>query len=245
MGVGVGVGDGLDAAVGVEVAAGDGGVVGAMSALPTAAPQADASRKAGSSQPVSPRSRVRMARTVSAPWSSPEPRRSGLPTYAFVTTFEVGAPPEDVFALVVEPEPWLAHWGDVITVDRRQPPGPDGTGSSIAGSVRAPWGYRIGGRIDVVAADRPERVEMQVTGTIRGSGLWRLQPTRRGTAARFTWTVWPVARWLRVLTLVARPTLEAAHATVVRHAVDAAAAHLDAPVHAFDSRAGRPAVRHR
>lgn len=161
-----------------------------------------------------------------------------------MTTFEVGAPPEDVFDLVVEPEPWLDHWGDVVEVDRRRPAGPDGTGSSVAGSVRAPWGYRIGGRIDVVSAERPERVEMEVTGTIRGSGLWHLRPTTDGTAVRFTWTVWPVATWLRVLTLVARPPLEAAHATVVRHAVHAAAAHLDAPVLAFDSRAGRPGVAH-
>lgn len=157
-----------------------------------------------------------------------------------MTTFEVGATPEDVFDLVIEPEPWLARWRDVVEVHRHEPAGRGGAGGSIAGSVRAPWGYRIGGRIDVVDADRPERVEMRVTGTIRGSGTWVLRPTADGTAVWFTWTVRPVAAWLRVLTPVARPVFEAAHATVVRHAVDAAAAHLDAPVHAFTSRAGRP-----
>jgi hypothetical protein len=155
--------------------------------------------------------------------------------YAFVTTFEVGAHPDDVFDLVVEPEPWLARWGDVLTMDRRRPPGPDGAGGSVAGAVRAPWGYRIGGQIDVVDADRPGRVEMRVTGTIRGAGTWRLRPTAAGTAVRFAWTVWPVATWLRVLTPVARPAFEAGHAAVVRHAVEAAAMHLDVPVHAFAS----------
>lgn len=166
--------------------------------------------------------------------------RSRLSTYAFVTRFEVGACPDDVFDLVVEPESWLARWGDVVHVDRRRPPGRDGTGGSIAGSVRAPWGYRIGGRVDVVAADRPGRVEMDVDGTIRGSGTWQLQPTAKGTAVRFTWTVRPVAAWLRLLTPVARPVFEAAHAAVVRHAVDAAAAHLGAPVHSFMSTSVRP-----
>lgn len=170
----------------------------------------------------------------------PEARSAPLSTYAFVTTFEVGAPPQDVFDLVVTPEPWLARWGDVVEVDRGHVAGADGVGSSIAGSVRAPWGYRIGGRVDVVAADPPERVEMRVTGTIRGSGVWVLQPTSRGTAVDFTWVVEPVARWLRMLTPVARPLFEAAHATVVRHAVEAAADHLDAPVHAFASRAHHP-----
>lgn len=152
-----------------------------------------------------------------------------------MTTFEVGAPPADVFDLVVEPEPWLAHWGDLVEVDRRQPPGEDGVGSAVAGSVRAPWGYRIGGRIDVVAAERPVWVDMRVTGTIRGTGTWRLTATPDGTAVTFAWTVRPVATWLRVLTPVARPLFESAHARVVRHAVDAAATHLGAPVHAFES----------
>ena len=157
-----------------------------------------------------------------------------------MTTFEVGAPPPAVFDLVVEPEPWLALWGDVVEVDRRTSGEPDGTGSAVAGSVRAPLGYRIGGRIDVVDAERPERVEMRVSGTIRGSGLWLLRPTPAGTAVEFSWEVQPAAMWLRVLTPVARPAFEAAHTTVVRHAVDAAATHLDAPVLAFRSWAGRP-----
>lgn len=171
----------------------------------------------------------------------PSPGAAGLSTYAFVTTFEVGAPPTEVFDLVVEPEPWLALWGDVVEVDRRhRADGVDGTGSAIAGSVRAPLGYRIGGRIDVIDATRPERVEMRVSGTIRGTGLWLLQPTPDGTDVRFSWQVRPAATWLRVLTPVARPAFEAAHSTVVRHAVDAAAAHLDAPVLAFETWAGRP-----
>ena len=172
---------------------------------------------------------------MALPTGSPE-----LSTYAFVTTFEVGAPPPDVFDLVVEPEPWLSHWGDVVDVARRRTGDPDGSGSAVAGSVRAPLGYRIGGRIDVVRAERPERVEMQVTGTIRGWGLWLLRPTAAGTAVRFSWEVRPAATWLRLLTPVARPAFEAAHATVVRNAVDAAADHLQAPVLAFDTRAGRP-----
>ena len=171
---------------------------------------------------------------------APHGRSGDLSTYAFVTTFEVGAPPSDVFDLVVQPEPWLAHWGDVVDVDRRRAGGTDGAGSAIAGSVRAPLGYRIGGRIDVVRAERPDVVEMQVTGTIRGSGRWLLNPTAAGTAVRFSWQVRPAAAWLRVLTPVARPAFEAAHTTVVRRAVEAAALHLDAPVLAFDSWAGRP-----
>ncbi len=167
-------------------------------------------------------------------------RSHDLSTYAFVTTFEVGAPPGDVFDLVVEPEPWLALWGDVVDVDRRRTGDTDGRGSAIAGSVRAPLGYRIGGRIDVVEAERPERVEMAVTGTIRGAGLWILTPTTAGTAVRFSWQVRPAATWLRLLTPVARPAFEAAHTAVVRHAVEAAAVHLDAPLLAFESRAGRP-----
>lgn len=167
---------------------------------------------------------------------------SPLATYAFLTTFEVAAPPDAVFDLVVAPEPWLATWGDLVEVDRRQPPGPEGAGGALAGSVRAPLGYRVGGRIDVVEARRPSWLRMRVTGTIAGVGEWTFTPTAAGTAVTFDWTVRPVATWLRVMTPVARPVLEAGHEAVVRHAVDAAAAHLGADVLAFRSAAGRPAV---
>lgn len=172
----------------------------------------------------------------------PPTRGAALPTFDFVTTFEVAAPPPAVFDLVVEPEPWLAAWGDLVEMDRVRHTGADGGGGALEGSVRAPLGYRIGGRLEVVEARRPSHVQMRVTGTIRGTGTWTLRPTDAGTAVRFAWTVRPVAAWLRVLTPVARPVLEAGHDAVVRHAVDAAAHHLGADVLAFRSESGPAAV---
>lgn len=156
-----------------------------------------------------------------------------------MTTFEVTAPPRAVFDLVVEPEPWLAAWGDLVAVDRLRAPGDDGAGGALAGAVRAPLGYRIRGRVDVVDAAAPTRVLMQVSGSITGTGAWRLRPTAHGTAVRLDWAVDPEARWLRLLTPVARPAFEAGHAAVVRHGVDTAAAHLDASVRRFRSDAVR------
>ncbi len=160
-----------------------------------------------------------------------------LSTYAFLTTFEVTAPPEAVFDLVVEPEPWLATWGDLVTMQRLRTGGEDGAGGALAGAVRAPLGYRVRGRIEVVEAHPPTRVVMHVSGTIIGTGTWTLEPTRAGTGVRLDWAVDPAARWLRLLTPVARPAFEAGHAAVVRHGVDAAADRLDAEVRGFRSRA--------
>jgi hypothetical protein len=103
--------------------------------------------------------------------------------------------------------------------------------------VRAPLGYRIGGRIDVVEVEAPTYVRMQATGTIVGAGTWRLAEVDHGTAVRFSWRVRPAARWLQLLTPVARPLFEAGHEAVVRDAVHAAAALLDAEVVWFDSHA--------
>lgn len=172
------------------------------------------------------------------PWAA-RSSRPQLSVYEFVTTFEIGALPSAVFDAVVEPEPWLTRWDDAVEIDRIRSALPDGTDGSIAGSVRAPLGYRITGRLDVTSADRPERVEMEVTGTIKGSAVWQLRPTCDGTSVHVAMTVRPVVTWLRIITPLARPLLEAAHATVVRNAVDAAASHLNAPVHSFSSRAGR------
>lgn len=157
--------------------------------------------------------------------------------FVFVTVFEVRAPIEDVYGLIVEPEPWLAHWGDLVEVRRLRDGDGDGRRGALRGSVRAPLGYRIGGRIDVVEAEPPTYVRMQASGTVVGAGTWRLAETAEGTAVRFRWRVRPAARWLQLLTPVARPVLEAGHEHVVRDAVDAAAGILEAQVLRFESRA--------
>lgn len=154
-----------------------------------------------------------------------------------MTTFEVTAPPRDVFDLVVEPEPWLATWGDLVTVRRLRPGDEDGAGGALAGAVRAPLGYRVRGRVEVVEAVPPTHVVMHVRGTVVGTGTWTLRPTRAGTGVQLDWAVDPAARWLRLLTPVARPAFEAGHAAVVRHGVEAAADRLDAEVRRFRSRA--------
>jgi len=161
------------------------------------------------------------------------------PPYHFVTVFQVRAAIDDVYGLIVEPEPWLAHWGDLVEVARVRDGGRDGERGSLQGSVRAPLGYRIGGRIDVVEVEAPRYVRMQATGTIVGAGTWRLAEVDHGTAVRFSWRVRPAARWLQLLTPVARPLFEAGHEAVVRDAVHAAAAVLDADVVRFESHAAR------
>lgn len=166
---------------------------------------------------------------------TPDPERP-LATYAFLTTFEVTAPPEAVFDLVVEPEPWLAAWGDLVTMQRLRDGDGDGSGGALVGAVRAPLGYRVRGRIDVVEATPPTHVVMHVRGTIVGTGTWTLRPTPVGTGVRLDWAVDPATRWLRLLTPVARPAFEAGHAAVVRHGVEAAADRLDAEVRRFRSR---------
>lgn len=175
---------------------------------------------------------------------APRPRGTPLATYHFLTEFEVDVPPGTVFDLVVRPEPWLTTWGDLLDV-RRVEAGPRrGGGGALEGTVRAPLGYRLAGRIDIVEARRPGRVRMQVTGSIEGGLTWTLRPTPAGTGVRLAWTVRPVAAWLRMATPVARPALEAGHHAVVRHAVHAAADHLDSRVLAFRSRAGRRPFPH-
>lgn len=158
-----------------------------------------------------------------------------MATYEFLTRFAVRAPREAVYGLIIEPERWLGSWGDLVEARRLRDATPDGDGGCLEGSVRAPFGYRIGGQVETVEVDPPSFVRMQIRGVIVGGGTWTLEERAGVTRTELVWAVDPVAAWLRALTPVARPLFEAGHARVVRHAVETAAATLDAELVSFDS----------
>lgn len=173
--------------------------------------------------------------------------------YRFITDMRFEAPIEATYRAVVEPERWLDDWSHAVTVDRRSPGDEAGVGSRFDATVRAPLGYRLSARIEVVAAEPPTGLWMTSSGDLVGHARWRLASHAGGTDVRFTWDVRTTERWMEVLTPVARPIFEWSHGVVVRRAAQAAARNLGAelpvfrsrPVRAFrpvriDERAGRP-----
>lgn len=161
--------------------------------------------------------------------------------YRFVTEFAAAAPVAAVYATIVEPERWLGAWADAVSVRRLRGGDATGAGAAFQATVRAPVGYRLSARIDLVEADPPTHVRMRATGGLEGEGRWRLRAREEVTEVTFAWTVRTTAAWMNLAAPVARPLFERSHGIVVRHAAEAAAAHLGTELASFRSRAERPA----
>ena len=159
--------------------------------------------------------------------------------YRFVTEFRVGAPIDDVYVMLVEPESWLDDWADAFQVERIHHGDADGRGRAFAATVRAPLGHHLSARITTAAVDRPHRLDMVSSGDLEGAGRWDLAHADGVTAVWFDWDVRTTPRWIDVVTPVLRPLFERSHHLVVRNAARAAAASLDAELLLARSRAVR------
>jgi hypothetical protein len=163
--------------------------------------------------------------------------------YRFVTTMRFAAPAAAVRGIILEPEGWLGAWGDAVTFTRLADGDPDGVGRRFVAAVRAPVGYRLAARIEVVEV-ATLRLRMSAAGDLDGEVVWDLAARRDGaTDVRFDWDVAVTKRWMRLASPLARPLFERSHGVVMRNATEAAAAHLGSPVLAFSSRPVRRGSR--
>jgi hypothetical protein len=154
-----------------------------------------------------------------------------------VTGLRFAAPATAVRAALLEPEGWLPGWADAVDVRRSVRGGREGLGRRFDATVRAPAGYRLTARIEVVEAG-PDRLRMRATGDLEGEGRWQLRADPDGTtAATLDWDVVARVAWLAALTPLARPLFVRSHHAVVHHAAEAVAAHLDGALLRCTSRA--------
>ncbi len=165
--------------------------------------------------------------------------------YRFATRMRFGAGIGDVHDAIVDPSGWLGLWSDAVEVRRTIDGDGRGLGRTFDATVRAPLGYRLSATIETVEVDGPTQapdgtsrshLRMRSSGQLDGTGTWDLSGGGAGTDVRFVWDVLATARWMELLTPVARPLFERSHGVVVRNAAEAAARHLGAALLAFESR---------
>ncbi len=147
----------------------------------------------------------------------------------------------DVYDTLVQPEWWLDRWSDATAVRRVQEGDPSGVGTRFDAEVRAPLGYRLRAQIETVEAEPPSHLRMIASGDVEGVGVWHLVRAKGLTHVTFTWAVRTTPAWMNALAPIARPVFERSHHAVIRHAAEAAAAHLDADLVRVDSRSVHPA----
>ncbi len=168
------------------------------------------------------------------------PNRPALKSYHFITELSVGAPVAQVYDTLVQPEWWLDRWSDATAVQRLHEGDATGVGAVFDAEVRAPLGYRLHAQIETVEAVPPSHLRMRATGDVEGVGIWALAHHDGLTHITFTWKVRTTPAWMNALAPIARPFFVRSHHVVIRHAAEAAAAHLDAELVSVSSRSVDP-----
>jgi hypothetical protein len=128
--------------------------------------------------------------------------------YSFVTTWRIGAPVDRVWDALHEVGRWPEWWRYVERATELSP-GDDGG----AGAVwRLEWAtalpYRFTFDARTTRAERPNSLEADATGELRGTGRWWLAadgPEGPQTLVRYEWNVATDKAWMNALAPVARP----------------------------------------
>jgi hypothetical protein len=123
--------------------------------------------------------------------------------YLFVDQWDVAAPPEAVFEALADARTYPDWWKPVYISAAAD--GPPEVGRVATQHFKGRLPYTLKTTSEIVALERPTRIEAKVDGDLAGLGIWTLTPTDAGTHVRFDWRVNADRPLIRFLTPVLRP----------------------------------------
>jgi uncharacterized protein YndB with AHSA1/START domain/quercetin dioxygenase-like cupin family protein len=138
--------------------------------------------------------------------------------YEFVDEWEVAAPPQEVYEVLVDGRSYPRWWRPVYLDVTSE--GPPAVGAVSCQHFKGRLPYHLRTRSTLVALEPPALIVADVDGDLRGRGIWTLTPTTSGTHVRFDWTVHADRPLLRALTPALRPLLRANHHWAIARAID-------------------------
>ena len=135
--------------------------------------------------------------------------------YHFVTNWRFQAPPEKVWAVVLDIERYPAWWHNFRRVEITRGDGKS-VGSVIECEVRGSLPYSLKYSLEVMEAQEYRHILLRSTGDLVGTGRWAfLQADDGVTTAQYVWEVATARRILNVLAPVARSALARNHERVM------------------------------
>jgi uncharacterized protein YndB with AHSA1/START domain len=152
--------------------------------------------------------------------------------YLFVDEWDVAAPRELVFDALADARTYPEWWTPVYISTETD--GPPEVGRVARQHFKGKLPYTLRTESRILRLEPPETIEADVTGDLRGRGLWTLTERDGATHVRFDWRVFADRALLRRLTPVLRPVFRWNH----NWAIERAIAGLEPYVQA-QSRAGR------
>jgi uncharacterized protein YndB with AHSA1/START domain len=137
--------------------------------------------------------------------------------YLFVDEWDVEAPQERVFDALADARTYPEWWTPIYKEVHAEGPPEVGRVSTQRFSAKLP--YTLETRSKVVSMDRPNSLEVDVEGDLRGHGKWTLTPSDGKVHVRFDWEVLADRALLRYLTPVLRPLFRWNHNEAIKSAM--------------------------
>jgi Polyketide cyclase / dehydrase and lipid transport len=137
--------------------------------------------------------------------------------YSFTTVWELDAPIERVWEVILDTERWPEWWRGVERVERLEPGAVDGVGKVDRYVWRSRLPYELSFDMRTVEVRPPVELRGVAVGELAGEGHWRLFRTRPGTIVRYDWNVATTAAWMNLLVPIARAMFEWNHDAVMRN----------------------------
>jgi uncharacterized protein YndB with AHSA1/START domain len=132
--------------------------------------------------------------------------------YHFVTRWHVEGTPEEVFAVLDEPEDMAQWWPSVYLDVRVIEPGDDrGIGKVVTLLTKGWLPYKIRWSFRVTEKAPPTRIALEAWGDLEGQGQWTIVPEGSQVEVRYDWRVRADKPLLRHLSFLFKPVFEANH----------------------------------
>jgi carbon monoxide dehydrogenase subunit G len=149
--------------------------------------------------------------------------------FVLVSRWALAASRERVWELLTQPEQWPRWWPRLESARRTVAGAPDGTGAVTEFCWNSGLGYRVEFEVATVRVLPACEIEGAVRGSVKGSGLWLVEPEGPGVRLTYRWDVELQRPWMRFFAPLLWPVFASRHFRVMRDGARAMAGQLGCP----------------
>jgi uncharacterized protein YndB with AHSA1/START domain len=150
--------------------------------------------------------------------------------YHYISTWQLQAPIERVWAAISDLEQLPAWYPAVQEVQTLTPGDPDAVGSRVRYLLKGRLPMRLAFEATIARVDPPRELELQAEGDLAGTGRWELQQQGEVTTVRYLWDVHTTKPWMNLVAPIARPLFTWNSRGVMLQAGQGLARHLEVPL---------------
>src|SRR5437762_13821596 len=117
--------------------------------------------------------------------------------YNFITYWELSAPLEAVWDLIVDASAWPTWWKGVLEVKEMDSGRDEKHSKHFSHTWRSFIPYKLKFETEIVAMQYHQSIKAQVTGELEGTGKWDFKRDGNGnTTVTYYWLVSTTTKWM-------------------------------------------------